>query len=292
MYKPHLDNLTINDLLKTYGIDARRVTVTRNGIDFTGYQLVTDDSNVCPVVYPANGETLDELKERIIRVAAAERPGIDVSELTDFSRIRDKLYLTIQRRSREDVVKRNYLNLEVLPRIFLDLDGNTGKVKISNELIHALGVTEQDVWDAATDNSDGIFVVKSMAEIFRDMFGEECPEGGDDGLYVVTAAPEFYDAAAAALCFPGIFRDFCLKHGEQTCYVLPSSTQEVLVVPGSRVESEPGMVRTMSQMVDDINNDMVDAAIQLDPVVYRYSMADGVISIAADARREEAVYGR
>lgn len=294
MYPNHayLDNNMIFELKERHGIGLEPVIVQKNGTELTGIRVRTDEmSGIFPVVYPSAEETPEELKDRIVRAAHAALPAVNIAKLTDFSFVRDRLFLTVRRRGSEDIVKRDYLNLELIPRIFLEMDGSTGTVKVTPGLLDAMGVPAQTIFETAAENSRSLYTVRSMSELLGAILGTEDAEYDGGGLYVVVAANGSSIDAAPALYFPEVFRDFCSERGESDCLIIPSSIHEVLIVPGSRIGSDDDTLRQMSGMVDEINNGIVDEFERLDPVIYRYSVVTDEIVIAADAR-EGAEHGR
>ena len=266
----------IIDELKNEGIDAESVEIVKNGIPCKGIRICYADGTVCPIVYYSEHETVDSFMERVRDVLAKDTTSFGVERLTDWSYVKEHAYLSVQKRGTEDFIKRPYLNLEIVLRIYLDLGDEAGSVKVTSGLIDQLGITEETAWEAACDNTRRHISVRNLADIL----GGEPSE--DDMLYVATAGQH---GGAAALCYKEVFREFCLNHGEADVYILPSSTEEVLVIPGSKV----GImltVRDLAQMVDSINRSQVDPIIQLEPAVYRFSLMEDTISIAATADGE------
>ena len=66
---------------------------------------------------------------------------------------------------------------------------------------------------------------------------------------------------------------------EDGCYILPSSVEELMVIPLSLAPSD---VQELADMVKSINESVVEDRIQLPAVAYRYSPEKG-IEIVAEA---------
>lgn len=266
----NFDNIK-NELAKR-GINAEEVEVIKNGITCVGFQIMTD-SNVRPVVYYSQNETLNSFMDKIY-VAMRQLPDFDIAVLEDRDFVLSNLYVTVQRRCNQaDVLTRDYLNLEVVMRLHISLDDQdkSGSIKVSSTLLEMAKISIEDAWKAALCNMKSTISVRSMAavlgmpeELFPVPFHVVTTENGMDG--------------ASALLYPEIFKLFCQQHGVDACIILPSSTQEVLVVP----DEDGNSYDDFAMMVNKVNNTEVDPIIQLDPVVYRYDIISNKIKIVAE----------
>ena len=227
MNKLYLDNLRTK--LAQEGIKAEEVTTWKNGVECRGLRLTSavGTSNVCPVVYYSESETMEEFMCRIYN-AMASAPEIDVSKITDFQGYaRDHLYLGVQRQTGDlqsgDILRRDFLCLEIIVRLYLDTGSdNYGTIRMTSSLAKSMGVTDDDIWNAAIENSRDQYRIQSMADIIG-MDG--C---GEDMLYVLRS--ETIMEGASGIVFPALLNEFAEKLGESKLFLLPSSTQEMIVV--------------------------------------------------------------
>lgn len=109
------------------------------------------------------------------------------------------------------------------------------------------------------------------------------PDFGGNPLLVGDA--EQLQEGACILAFPEVFRSYCTEHSEEQLIILPSSTQEVIILPGSGLNQYLS-VEDLTGMVASVNEAEVDPKLQLDPVVYRYSLAADHVEIAGTAEKE------
>lgn len=268
---------SIIDELKNEGIDCESIEIVKNGISCKGVRICrASDKTVCPVVYYSENENAEAFIARVHDVLAKDTVSLGVERLTDWSYVRDHAYLSLQKRGTEGVVKRPYLNLELVLRIFLDLGDEAGSVKVTGGLIDQLGVTEEEIWQAAESNTRSHITVRSMAEVL----GIDTED--EDQLYVVTAG--MYGGAAALFC-PEVFRKFCDDHGEAEAYILPSSVDEILVLPGSTV-GRTITVDDLAKMVLTINEQQVAPIMRLPAETFVYDAKSDSIEIAAVADGE------
>ena len=261
--------------LLTQGIETEEIAMIKNGVECRGIRILNSDG-VMPVVYYSEADTMDEFLKRIEAAVSLEKPQVDPRKLMDWEYVRNNLYVSVQRRSDEDIVKRPYLNLDMTMRVYMDISESLGTVKVTRSLMEHIGVSEEMLWNTAVSNSRDKYHIVNIAEILG-------VEDMGDGLYVVTS--ESLIDGASALFYPEIFKEFCRSRGEKTCYVLPSSTQEVIVVPESMICGVCCDPAELSEMVRSINAEQVDPLIQLQPVVYRLTDS-GEIEIAAVAGKE------
>ena len=266
----HLENCKKE--LEANGIYSEIIQMQKNAVDMTGLRLGGSEEAIRPVIYPRADEPMKELVERA-KNALLMKPELDATLFQSWDYVKNHIHLSIQRRSEEDVLKKACMNLDLIMRVQIDMPGgNKGSAKVTDKLADVLGVSEEDLWNAAMQNSRAGYHIRSMGE----MIGLE--EDGPSQLYVVTT--DDMTNGAAVLAIPELFRDFCLGNAEAYCFILPSSTEEVIVVPGSKAPEQP---QVLAEMVRDINESIVDPVIRLEPVAYRYSLDTNCIEIVAQA---------
>lgn len=261
----------IKSELAKRGINAEEVEIFKNGIRCMGFQIMTD-LNVRPIVYYSQDETLSTFMEKIY-VAMRQLPEFKIDVLKDRDFVLSNLFVSVQRKCvQEDVLSRNYLNVEVIMRLHINFgDVEEGSIKVSETLLDYAGISIEDAWKVAGENTKKKIFIKSMATILE-MPEELFPEP----LYVATT--NNYVDGASALLYSDIFRKFCQNKGWSSCIILPSSTQEVLIVP----DEDEFYYAGFAHIVNEVNNTVVDSMIQLDPVVYRYDIFADKIEIVAE----------
>lgn len=264
----------IVETLRNEGIEAESVEIVKNGIPCKGVRVIKPGSDISPIIYFSSQDTYEQIMFRIQTALESAVPHDSVRLLTDPTYVRSHVYLAAQKKSEDDIVKRDYLNLELYLRIMLDLGGQagTGSVKVTPGLVAQLGITEDELWRCASANSQSGAGIRNMAEILG------LPDD-DQPLYVATTGQ--LTGGAAVLFFPEVFQTFCKDHGEVECFMLPSSTEEVIVLRGSALATGGLSMDELVHMVETINADQVDPILQLEPAVYRYSIDTGEIDVVA-----------
>ena len=264
----------IVETLRNEGIEAESVEIVKNGIPCKGVRVIKPGSDISPIIYFSSQDTYEQIMFRIQTALESAVPHDSVRLLTDPTYVRSHVYLAAQKKSEDDIVKRDYLNLELYLRIMLDLGGQagTGSVKVTPGLVAQLGITEDELWRCASANSQSGAGIRNMAEILG-------LSDDDQLLYVATTGQ--LTGGAAVLFFPEVFRSFCEDHGEEACYMLPSSTEEIIVLKGSALADGGLSMGELVRMVQTINIDQVDPVLQLEPAVYRYSVDTDEIDVVA-----------
>ena len=268
----------IVETLRNEGIkvEAKEIEIVKNGIPCKGIRICKEGSNICPVVYYSEQDTYEQIMFRIQTALESDVPHDSIKLLNDLNYVRNNVFLAVQKQSKEEIVKKEYLNLELFMRIMLDLGGpaGAGSVKVTPGLVAQLSITEDDLWDCAAANSLKEAIIRNMAEILG------LPDTDDEqSLYVATTGQ--LTGGASVLYFPDVYKQFCEDHGETECYMLPSSTEEIIVLKGSALAEGELSMGELVRMVQTINADQVDPILQLEPAVYRYSIDTGEIDIVA-----------
>lgn len=262
------------EALKSMGYDVDEVTTVKNGVSCTGIRVMTEDG-ICPIVYYSQEETLQSVLARIAH-AMDKKPSLPVEDLKKASYYLENSYLCLQKKSDEDLVKQDYLGHEIYVRVNMGSISSeeTGSFKLKSGSLKPFGISNEDIFRVAVENCRGMFKICSMAELLgiSDM-------GEDFQMYVGTADDTTY--GASILYYPEVFREFCREKEELGCYILPSSTQEVIIVPESK---HTGNAYELALMVDAVNTSEVAEEIQLEPVVFFYDATLDEIKIIASAK--------
>lgn len=271
----NIGNLT--QQLAEKGINAEQIEVMKNGISCMGLRILTK-GNISPVIYYSQKETLEDLIVRINDIMNSI-PEVDIGVLSDREYVLDHLLISVQKRSDDDdaIVKRRILNVEGILRVDIACRRNDehGTVRVTRQLLDIAGITEEEAWEAAMRNMVASFSIRSLGEAIG-MFPSD---DSMDPFAVCTTDNGMY--GSAVLFFPEVFEVYCRRHNLQSCLILPSSTQEVLILEDTGRESMFSYM-DLANMVYEVNCAEVDPVIQLDPVVYRYSLENSAIEIIAE----------
>ena len=264
----------INELTER-NIVAKPVDVTKNGVVLKGITL--GDGPVCPTLYVDRFEEYQEedLEDAIDEIlyqynkAKEQMPSINPSQLMDWNYIKDRLQLCLQPKGTEDILKRDFLDLEEYVRVLIMTDGETtGSFKVRPEHLNHLGVTEDEVFEAAWKCTEPTIEVQDMAVVMAEMMGmsiEDAMELQKANPMIVASNEQKVHGAIAMKA------DFKLteiaERYQSDLAILPSSIHEILLLP----VKEDMNFRELGTMVREINATQVSPEEVLSNHAYRYS---------------------
>ena len=285
----------IKDYLPADYSDAD-VTITsvlkNNATRLDGLSIRTPKSNICPNIYLnqfftdyENGRNIEDILSDIARIRQMHDgpANLDVSAITDFDRVRDriaaKLINTEQNKEYlADKPHRDIADLSAVYYINLGTDtcGSMTTV-ITNALLSQYGVTVDELHEIAVQNMGSKARFCSMFEVLSELMSSEIQEGlcpADNMMYVLTNDSKL-NGAAMLLC-PTVM-DKVAKQVGSSFYILPSSISETLIVPFN----DDLNVDQLRQMVHEVNSTQVAPDEILSDNVYVYDYDNHRIVAAA-----------
>ena len=233
------------------GYRAEIVTVTKNGVELTGITVNKGNEVVSPVFYKdffwdslSAREVADILEANYRQV---DKPHFDVNLIEDENFLRKHVQLCVQPKGNEDIIKRNYLDLEVYLRCVMT-DGYSFKVKPEMEI--------EGLFECAVENTKGNFTADNIGPMMCVVTNTDCMFG------------------ASFIYYTDIFRDFCKANDLNGCFIIPSSIHEIILVPDDNISSKG----KYDAMVRDANVAVVEDREYLADHAYYYSVAENNIT--------------
>lgn len=263
-------------LLNAQGIETAVTTVTKNGKEYTGISLGT--GNIRPTVYyehavqmAADGYTVEEIAAKFAAIYNGHTtPQVDVSQFSNWNWAKPRITICIQKAGEPNLATIPFLDLDIYFRVNIDLDDDSsGSFKISKDMLTAYGVTVNELYKVAVENTKDSYSVHSMAETLG--LSPEMAELIEPMLYVVTNDTKTY--GAAAMTFEPILKGITDKLDDDL-YIIPSSIHEVLIAPCSHMDKDD-----VDQMIRDVNATEVDPKERLSDHVYIYKRNDGQVTM-------------
>ena len=264
-----------------------------NSAKLDGLIIKKPESHICPNIYLnqyyadyEDGREIDDILSDIVHVRQmTDAPAdLDVSAITDFNRIRDKiaakLINTYQNREYlEDKPHTDIADLSAVYYIDLRSDslGNMTTV-ITDSLLAQYGITLEKLHEIAIQNMVTKARFCNMFEILSELMSDSLPQDefcpADNMMFVLTNESKL-NGAAMLLC-PETMDKIAELVGS-SYYILPSSIHETLVVPFS-----DGMnVEELKNMVHEVNSTQLSADEILSDNVYIYDYDKHCIVAAA-----------
>ena len=236
--------------MKNRGYKAEIVNTIKNGVELTGISLTKGNEVMTPVFYAEDiwdfmsvSEIVNMLEERYKNL---EAPLFNTSLIRDEDFLRKHIRLCIQPKGNEDIVKRNYLDLEVYLRCFVT-DEYSFKVKSEMEI--------PGLFECAVENT--------KREITTSKFDE---------MHIVTSENNMF--GASYIYYTDVFKDFCKLNDINGCFILPSSIHELILIADDNI-SRKGELDTL---IRDANTNVVEDKERLADHAYYYSAIDNNIT--------------
>ena len=130
------------------------------------------------------GMDFSEVLSRVTEVATAaldQMPEVNVSELTDYEQMKDKLCMEVVAADRNadllaKVPHQEIEDMAVVYRFVMESsDEGRASILVTNDLLDKMGVTPEQLHADALENAPEMRppVIKGMTEILKEMMGEE-----------------------------------------------------------------------------------------------------------------------
>lgn len=259
--------------LKKRGIEAVEEEIEKNGVKLQALRIKTD-SNIQPVIYLKKlleeCETLEELTDKIEEsVKYAMKSSPDVSKIFSKDNFVENVYIGLQRAGSQPLVKRDTDMEGIESYLYVRRQKSDMEafetVKVTQELLSYIGITENEAWETAEKNTFKETEILSMADVMAKIMpgfvaDEEIPCGPQ--MYVVSNSSGF--RGASAVLNKAALKELAEKIGSNRLVILPSSVHECMVIPFSEdldLEETAGMVK-------EINEAQVDPVEQLSDRAY------------------------
>lgn len=157
--------------LKEKGITTKIVQVSRNGFLVEG--IVVGDEDIRPTIYEnmyqnIKEEEIDFFIKEIISYMNNPFP-FHKEDLQNFEWVKPKLHLCLQQKTKENIIKRNFLDLEQYIRVNLIEDGSLS-FKITPQLLEIYQITEGELFDIVIKNTKSLLRIYHIADILAEHY--------------------------------------------------------------------------------------------------------------------------
>lgn len=227
-----------------------------------------------------NKETINDITKRIYEVYEKNRSAkakYDVENvLTNW---RDYIYLeVVNYKKNKDMLKSRphirFLDLAIVFRLLLHMD-EAGRASIQlNEIPHSSNLDE--MYNIAKENTLKFFGVvnKNIYDLLSSMNEDiDKPMFIDSSMYVLTN--KTFTGGANLIAVPEVLRGVCEEFDIDGCYVILSSTNELIIIYGI----DDVFVGSMYESIKFINDSYVPDSQILSYNLYRFSVETGLVTI-------------
>lgn len=252
----------VTEELKNRGYDAKIIPMSKNGVTVHGVEVIVDGKN--GMIFYENSEwhelSVGKIASDIEKAVKLPIP-FDIKKMLTKEYIEENSFLCIQPITNEDIVKKEYLGLE----LYVRCDADKGSLKINKNILEKVGLDEELLFAKAIENTEKSFKCTTLGDLL----------GFDDAfdMSVISLSDDFF--GASALYYPHLFKQYCDKNDIDECYIIPSSIHELLVV-----SSDKGSAKDIRNMIKEVNDSQVSPEIRLSYNLYKYSVKDNVVEVA------------
>ena len=252
-----------------------------------------------------HGTSYEDVVDRAVDTIShgiAERPAFDVASLTDYSQMKEKLAMEVvsaeaNKDLLETVPHKNMEDMAVVYRFVLSSDDDgRASILVTNQIIESMGVTPEQLHADALENAPHIkpAEIRGMSEVMAEhvgpaqaeMMGIVPMDSEDEQMFVATVPDKVHGAGVLA------YQDFMDQAAERVggdFFILPSSIHEILIVPDNGQMD----LKTLEDMVKDVNATQVAPADKLTDSVYHYDSKEKIFELGEkfverQNQREEA----
>ena len=254
-----MKNIIIENL-RNRGIENIVVkSVFKNSVEVEGLTLAHDSNGIAPIIYLNDIKKMIEdcgfeaVIDNLEEIFKNKRvPQFNLDMLSDKDEFLKHLFIGVQRNSEQiDLIKSPCEELEGDAELYLYLRGENDAeegfytCKINKELLKLIDCNEDEAWSFAIENTCKDARITSMSEM---LFGVEMD---DDNLYVLTNRSGL--CGASSLIHRELLSEFAASKGTSHLIIIPSSVDEVLLIPGNSCRMNEDELASM------IRHDNVDA---------------------------------
>lgn len=263
-----LKNLKPEDGVKE--IDIQDV-VKNNNTTLTGL-VFKGDGDVAPIIYVERayeqheaGKPMEDIVKSIIDTyhESVYHGPTSAEDFLDYDKIKDKLIVSAVNTEANQEMLKDIPHIEVedvsiIARIEVSSDAaGVGTVKVNDQLLEAYGVTKEELFDQAWASMKNIHPVecKDMIDVIKGMHPEipepfaEMMEERRGELFVVQTDNGLNGGAY------GFDKETLTKICDQidspNIYIMPSSVNEVIVAPESKVDDPERLSGIVGQVNDE-----------------------------------------
>lgn len=254
--------MTKNDIvneLNKMGYEVREEKVVKNGVEFLGISIIDSDRYMIPVFYVEDIIMRAEQRGTTVKDIVREMLQIH-NDALHFNRedFLKRLYVGVQKESREDIVKCKTEFEGIEKYLFLRMEALNDAIystKISKNILKNVDVDESEAWETAENN------VRKETEIIQlssfPMSAEECD------MFMISNKSRF--RGASAVLNKKVMEAFANLVNTKKIMVLPSSIHEMILIPYHDCEYD---IESCSEIVKLVNENEVELTEQLTDRAY------------------------
>lgn len=262
---------TIIEELSNRGYKAQFNLVVKNGVEFPS--VIVGDGNVRPNIYIDDlieqYDSLDEVVDVIIEMyEKTKNETFDINGISEWDYVKTRLQLCLQKKGDENIVKRDFLDLEQYVRVIVDAENKgSSSFKVNPSFLKTWNVTEDILFNAAWDCTKPTLVKRDMMDIMEEMgvsvaeLKETCGEMQDQ----IIISNKSGINGSIAMFDTWMLGEIADKY-ESDLVILPSSIHEIIATPIT-----DKVLFRYDKMVQEVNEEQLYPEEVLSNHAYRFN---------------------
>lgn len=250
-------NKVINELGKR-GYKAETKIISKNGIEKSG--IIIGEGTIRPIIYPSfkDGASVNDIVEEIIesykQFERSKNFPFSLHQVMSWDYAKDHMTLCLRRKTKEPILKRGFLDLEMYVRVLLPED-KCNHDSVSSYVVKPgffPDVEEEEIFNRAFQNLKKEAMVNDMVKTMMEI-GLSMEQIQSMGLMpaipmiVIRNKTKYY--GASAICDMEILGGLASDY-ESNLLIIPSSIHECIVIPINQLDME---VEQVTEMVKAAN---------------------------------------
>lgn len=249
----------IRELIRK-GYKAVEKNKIKNGVVLEGIAILSD-RNVAPIIYTEDliknaveqHKSLEAVVSTIVGIFKCSNVlDFDTSIFQNKEYILDNIYIGLQRKSLEDIEKRDICFSGIESYLYIRMDEDKEgfySAKVVREILEYANISADEAWQNAVSNTNSETVIMPIAKAISEMMGDEYTEdiGGITPFHVISNRSRL--KGASAILNKKVLAEFGEKYNVDRVIVLPSSTDEMLLLP----YNDELNIDDFSNMVREVN---------------------------------------
>ena len=258
------------EILREAGIKAEEGSALKNGRRIPS--IIVGEGLIRPTLYQHHIENIEDADELIkfVKEVITERPEVNPSEFYSKEYVLENVISCIRHETDDDETLkfRVYGDLEEYFRVSL---GNQSEgmmsIVITKSIAANLNLDIDEVRMSARRNLSKTVSIRGMSEVLANMLNIESsqlPLPEEEMMYVATANGGI--EGASVMLLSDVLDEFCETHGVEKLIIIPSSTEEILLVPEC-----PEDESSINSIIQEVNETQIpDESKRLSDHLYYY----------------------
>lgn len=268
------------DELEKRGYKAETKVISKDGIEKSG--IIIGEGTIRPIIYPSFkdgasvNDIVDETIESYKQFERSKNFNFNLRHVMSWDYAKDHLTLCLRRKTTENILKQDFLDLEMCVRVLLPEDKrNPFRYDSVSSYVVKPGffpdVKEEEIFNRAFQNLKKDAVVNDMVKTLMMRTGFSMEQIQTMGLLIpipmIVVSNKTGHYGASTICDMEIL-DGLAKDYESNLLIIPSSIHECIVIPTNQLDMD---VEEVTEIVKAVNTTEVPEEEILSDHVYIFN---------------------